>query len=63
VREFDLEKAWAEAIRNGTALCLGGCGDRPVLMRLYGRHTGCWCRECWEEVARGVIRPLKRKRG
>lgn len=66
MRKFDLKKAWSEAIAAGTALCRGGCGDRPTVMRLEGRHAGCWCRECWREVAYGLVsgppRPSGRRR-
>ena len=62
MREFDLKKAWEYAIRAGTALCRGGCGDKPTILRLYGRNSGCWCRGCWAEVSMGVIPTLDKKR-
>lgn len=65
MRDFDVKRAWSEAMQNGTAMCRGGCGDPPTLMRFYGRNAGCWCRGCWAEVSRGVIPPLdppKRRR-
>lgn len=61
MREFDLKKAWEDAIQAGTALCRGGCGDRPTIVRLHGKNSGCWCRGCWAEVSRGVIPTLDPK--
>lgn len=65
MREFDLKAAWIKAIESGTALCRGGCGDRPTVMRLHGKNAGCWCRECWREVGQGEVPrldPPKRRR-
>ncbi len=53
------EKDWIdtlkESIAAGTELCHGGCGDEPELLRLFGKHVGAWCRECWREVANGQL--------
>jgi hypothetical protein len=65
VRTFDLKEAWLKAISDGTALCRGGCGDRPTIMRFTGKLAGCWCRGCWTEVYHGKVpgldQPTRRK--
>lgn len=63
MRAFDLRQAWIEAIAAGSALCRGGCGDRPSVLRMEGRLAGCWCRECWREVAHGEVSGPPRRRG
>lgn len=43
--------------------CVGGCGERAVLAKTRGKHTGAYCRGCWSEVNFGTIPPLDKPKG
>lgn len=55
---FDLKAAWTAAIRAGTAVCRGGCGDPPTKLKLNGYRPGTYCAGCFREVAYGTIPKL-----
>ena len=61
--EFDLLKAWKAALEAGTAVCRGGCGDRPTRLKPDGVKPGTYCAGCLREVVHGHVPPLDWPRG
>lgn len=61
------EREWArwlkESVERRLLPCSGGCGERAVVAKAYGKRTGAWCRGCFSEVAYGTIPPLDKPKG
>lgn len=61
------DRDWAEwlkaQVEKRLLPCVGGCGERAVLAKAYGKRTGAYCRGCWSEVNFGTVPPLDKPKG
>lgn len=52
-----------ESVKAGRLKCFGGCGDVATVAKATGKHTGAWCRGCYNELTYGTIPPLDKPKG
>ena len=63
VEKDDWRHFLKKEVEAGRETCHADCGEKAMVLRLYGRRVGAWCRGCFNELTQGKIPPLDPPKG